>query len=51
MGSLFRTIPTKKRLKELDNVICLCANCHRELHHGENYKALTIEYCNQYKGE
>ena len=24
--------PSKERLKELDNVVCLCSNCHRELH-------------------
>ena len=24
--------PTKEKVAELDKVICLCANCHRELH-------------------
>lgn len=27
-----RRVPTKERLAELDKVICLCSNCHRELH-------------------
>jgi len=29
----FKAAPTQERVAELDGVIALCANCHRELHY------------------
>ena len=34
MHSLFTCSITSERIKELEKTIPLCANCHRELHHG-----------------
>ncbi len=32
IGNILTHKPTEERLKELDKVIPLCANCHREIH-------------------
>ena len=32
-----------KVMNEIQKCICLCSNCHREFHHFEKYKNMTIE--------
>lgn len=32
IGHLICTTPSEEKMKELDKCICLCSNCHRELH-------------------
>ena len=34
LAKMIRDISKQKALKELKKCILLCANCHRELHHG-----------------
>ena len=32
-----------KVMNEIQKCICLCSNCHREFHHFEKHKNITIE--------
>lgn len=36
IGNMFASLPSEKKIKELDKCICLCANCHGEEHHLNN---------------
>lgn len=38
VSHLLRRKPTDERIKELDTVVLLCSNCHREVHYEENYE-------------
>lgn len=31
------------------NIICLCSNCHNEIHYGLNYKSLIKKFYNERK--
>ncbi|MDA2920749.1 hypothetical protein MYX76_14880 [Desulfobacterota bacterium AH_259_B03_O07] len=44
LGAIVKLLPTNERLKELEDVKCLCVNCHRIIHDKARKSDLTKRY-------